>query len=119
MDCVKETLEKTSQLEAQSRSLPEQNPEILDSAKAQQETIKKDVEVEDDDDDLDETLGERLLGLTKMFPQFVHTGTAALVMNTCSLSQALLRLAKAATWIAFSTTTTSDDNLEKINDTLN
>ena len=65
---VKETLEKTSQLDAQSRSLPEQSPEILDFAKAQQETTKKDVEIEEDDDDLDETLGERLLGLTEMFP---------------------------------------------------
>ena len=114
LDCVKETLEKKSQLEEQSRSLPEQNPEILDSTKAQQETIEKDVEVEEDDDDLDETLGERLLGLTEMFPQFMHTGTVALAKKTCSLSQALLRLAKAVTWIAIANATTSSDNLEKI-----
>ena len=61
---------------------------------------------EEDDDDLDETLGEMLLGLTEMFPQFVHTGTVAFVKNTCILTQALLRLAKAATRIAFSTVTT-------------
>ena len=45
LDCVKVELEKASQLDRQRRNLPEQNLEILDYAKAQQEVIKKDVEV--------------------------------------------------------------------------
>ena len=49
-----------------------------------------------------------------MFPQFVHTGTAALVKKTCSLSQASRRLVKAVTRIASANATTSGDNLEKI-----
>ena len=45
LDCVKETLKNASQLDAQRRNLPEQNLEILDYAKAQQEVIKKDVDI--------------------------------------------------------------------------
>jgi len=60
---------------------------------------------EEDDDDIDETLVERLVGLTEMFPQFVRTGTVSLVKNSWSLSLASLGLAKAATWVVFSTAT--------------
>ena len=41
LDCVKETLEKASQLDAQRKNLPEKNIEILDCTKAQREAIKK------------------------------------------------------------------------------
>ena len=34
---------------------------------------------EEDDDDIDETLGERLLGLTEMFPDFLTNGTVSIV----------------------------------------
>jgi len=65
------------------------------------------LEEEDDeeDDDFDESLGERLVGLTEMFPQFLRTGSLKLVSGSWSLSKASLGFAKAASWIIFSTAT--------------
>jgi len=65
------------------------------------------LEEEDDeeDDDFDETLTERLIGLTEMFPQFVRTGSVKLVSGSWSLSKASFSFAKSAAWVVFSTAT--------------
>jgi len=65
------------------------------------------LEEEDDeeDDDFDETLSERLIGLTEMFPQFVRTGSVKLVSGSWGLSKASFSFAKSAAWVVFSTAT--------------
>jgi len=65
------------------------------------------LEEEDDeeDDDFDETLSERLIGLTEMFPQFMRTGSVKLVSGSWSLSKASFSFAKSAAWVVFSTAT--------------
>merc|ERR1711971_1184127 len=65
------------------------------------------LEEEDDeeDDDFDETLSERLIGLTEMFPQFVRTGSVKVVSGSWSLSKASFSFAKSAAWVVFSTAT--------------
>merc|ERR1711971_1487311 len=65
------------------------------------------LEEEDDeeDDDFDETLSERLIGLTEMFPQFVRTGSVKVVSGSWSLSKAFFSFAKSAAWVVFSTAT--------------
>ncbi|XP_057372818.1 mitochondrial import receptor subunit TOM22 homolog [Daphnia carinata] len=58
---------------------------------------------DDDDEDFDETVLERLVGLTEMFPTFVQVGTAKLVRGTFSSVKGLYSFARSASWILFST----------------
>merc|ERR1712080_541748 len=62
-------------------------------------------EEDDDEDEVDETLIERLVGLTEMFPQFIRNGSVSLAKGSMALSQASFSFAKAATWVIFSTAT--------------
>ena len=45
---------------------------------------------EEDDDDIDETLGERLLGLTEMFPDFLTNGTVSIVKVIANQTREML-----------------------------
>ncbi|PSN45748.1 hypothetical protein C0J52_13786 [Blattella germanica] len=68
---------------------------------------KAKVEFEDDDDlddeDLDETLSERLWGLTEMFPEGVRNVTSTVVSGTCTGMKGLYGFSRTATWLFFST----------------
>jgi len=65
----------------------------------------EEVDDEEDDDDIDETLAERLVGLTEMFPDFVRNGSVSLVKGSWSLTQSCYSLARAASWVVFSSAT--------------
>lgn len=56
----------------------------------------------DDDNDIDETLAERLWGLTEMFPKPVRDGTHDLVRYTFGSVRGLYGFGRAAFWIFFS-----------------
>ncbi|KAH0616891.1 hypothetical protein JD844_028344 [Phrynosoma platyrhinos] len=64
-------------------------------------------EVEEDDDEvrgaeagrLDETLAERLWGLTEMFPESVRSAAGATFDVSLSLAQKMYRFSRAALWI--------------------
>jgi len=58
---------------------------------------------EEDDDDIDETLTERLIGLTEMFPDFLTNGTVSLVKNSWAGTKYLYGFSRSAAWIFFST----------------
>jgi len=58
---------------------------------------------EEDDEDIDETLAERLMGLSEMFPESLRAGTTSLVKNSWSGSQYLYGFTRSAAWILFST----------------
>jgi len=64
-----------------------------------------DVELEDDDDDdfEDETLMERLVGLTEMFPEGMTSGTVSLAKGSVSGAKWLYGASRNLTWIVFST----------------
>jgi len=66
---------------------------------------EEDDDDDDEDDDIDETLVERLVGLTEMLPQFITSGSVSLAKGSWALSLASFGLAKAATWVIFSTAT--------------
>jgi len=65
----------------------------------------EEVDDEEEDDDIDETLAERLVGLTEMFPDFVKTGSVSLVKSSWSLTQSCYSLGRAASWVIFSSAT--------------
>nr|XP_003221021.2 PREDICTED: mitochondrial import receptor subunit TOM22 homolog [Anolis carolinensis] len=54
---------------------------------------------EDDDDELDETLGERLWGLTEMFPDSLRSAAGATFDVSLSIAQKMYRFSRAALWI--------------------
>lgn len=57
---------------------------------------------EDEDFDLDETLAERLWGLTEMFPEPVRKGTHSLVCGSVSGVRRFYGFGRAALWVLFS-----------------
>ncbi|KAJ9596390.1 hypothetical protein L9F63_012598 [Diploptera punctata] len=63
-------------------------------------------EIEDDDDlddeDLDETLTERLWGLTEMFPEGVRNTTFTVVTGTITGVKGFYSLSRTVTWLFFS-----------------
>jgi len=61
--------------------------------------------VQDDDEDLDETLSERLWGLTEMLPQGVRSGIHLVADNSVSGIKLLYGLTRSTTWIVCSTAT--------------
>ncbi|CAN7942447.1 unnamed protein product [Ixodes hexagonus] len=65
---------------------------------------EEDEEVEEDDEDfeLDETLSERLWGLTEMFPEPVRKGTRSLVLGSFSSLRRFYGFSRAALWVLFS-----------------
>ncbi|XP_003747667.1 mitochondrial import receptor subunit TOM22 homolog [Galendromus occidentalis] len=58
-----------------------------------------------DDDDIEETIGERLWGLTEMFPETVRTLTSKLVHGTQSATCGAYGLSRTIVWIFFSSAT--------------
>ncbi|XP_061495128.1 mitochondrial import receptor subunit TOM22 homolog [Rhineura floridana] len=56
-------------------------------------------EIEDDDDELDETLAERLWGLTEMFPESIRSAAGATFDVSLSVAQKMYRFSRAALWI--------------------
>ncbi|XP_037058165.1 mitochondrial import receptor subunit TOM22 homolog [Peromyscus leucopus] len=68
--------------------------ELLPKAEAE----KAEEELEEDDDKLDETLSERLWGLTEMFPERVWSAAAATFDLSLFVAQ-MYRFSRAALWI--------------------
>ncbi|XP_044269410.1 mitochondrial import receptor subunit TOM22 homolog isoform X2 [Tribolium madens] len=65
---------------------------------------EKKLELEMDyDDEPDETLSERLWGLTEMFPESVRNATHAAAVNTQQGVKNLYSFSRSALWIVFST----------------
>ncbi|CAK9290991.1 unnamed protein product [Gordionus sp. m RMFG-2023] len=60
---------------------------------------------EEDDIDLDETLTERLLGLTEMFPEKLRTTVSYGLKNLSSTSKVLFHLTRQGLWLIFSSAT--------------
>ncbi|KAF4520063.1 hypothetical protein B566_EDAN007919 [Ephemera danica] len=58
-----------------------------------------------DDEDLDETLAERLWGLTEMFPESVRRATNTTSTITCTGVSALYSFFRTSSWLLFSTVT--------------
>lgn len=56
-------------------------------------------EIEDDDDELDETLAERLWGLTEMFPEPVRNLADASAQCSLTLAKKLYGFSRAALWV--------------------
>ncbi|XP_003126064.4 mitochondrial import receptor subunit TOM22 homolog [Sus scrofa] len=54
---------------------------------------------EEDDDELDETLSERLWGLTEMFPERVRSAAGATFDLSLFVAQKMYRFSRAALWI--------------------
>ncbi|XP_012384503.1 mitochondrial import receptor subunit TOM22 homolog [Dasypus novemcinctus] len=54
---------------------------------------------EDDDKEFDETLSERLWGLTEMLPERVRSVTGATFDLSSSVAQKMYRFSRAALWI--------------------
>lgn len=52
--------------------------------------------------DLEETLGERLMGLTEMFPESVRNATNMLYNGTCSAVSFAFKSSRSVLWIASS-----------------
>ncbi|GFT38815.1 mitochondrial import receptor subunit TOM22 homolog [Nephila pilipes] len=59
----------------------------------------------EDDPDIDETLSERLWGLTEMFPECVRNFTSSLVYGSISGSKKLYSFSRSAMWIFFTSST--------------
>ncbi|XP_022920261.1 mitochondrial import receptor subunit TOM22 homolog isoform X2 [Onthophagus taurus] len=78
-------------MESQEGSAKDETPE------------KKSLEIEGDvDDEPAETLGERLWGLTEMFPETVRNTTANIAENTTSGIKHLYGFSRSLFWIVFS-----------------
>ncbi|XP_067011100.1 mitochondrial import receptor subunit TOM22 homolog isoform X2 [Anabrus simplex] len=75
--------------------------ESLNASSKDQTPVKSD-EDDIDDEDLDETLSERLWGLTEMFPEGVRNATHTAVTGTCQGIKGLYSFARVATWLFFS-----------------
>ncbi|CAH1984889.1 unnamed protein product [Acanthoscelides obtectus] len=63
---------------------------------------KKRDEEEEEDDEPDETLSERLWGLTEMFPEPVRNITYATMVNTQAGAKFAYNFSRSAMWIVFS-----------------
>ncbi len=64
----------------------------------------EDLDDDDEEDDFeDETLYERLVGLTEMFPEYVRTGACALASGGVSGTKWLYSSARTVTWVFFTT----------------
>ncbi|XP_055032033.1 mitochondrial import receptor subunit TOM22 homolog [Misgurnus anguillicaudatus] len=70
-----------------------------DSGRVETRSLEDEIEGDDEDEELDETLLERLWGLTEMFPDSMRS--AAEVSAQCSLSVAkkLYSFSRSALWI--------------------
>ncbi|CAG0918114.1 unnamed protein product [Notodromas monacha] len=55
-----------------------------------------------DDDDLDETLSERLFGLTEMFPESVRSGSVKLAALSAKAVKNIYGFSRSAVWVVIS-----------------
>lgn len=65
--------------------------------------LAKDVLEEDDDEDVDESLLERIWGLTEMFPERLRSTSANTVSSSINLVKGSYELARQVVWVAVST----------------
>ncbi|XP_013416982.1 mitochondrial import receptor subunit TOM22 homolog [Lingula anatina] len=63
----------------------------------------QDVEADDDDEELDETLTERLIGLTEMFPESVRNGVGWILENSWDGVKSAYGFSRKALWIGMVT----------------
>ncbi|KDQ85825.1 mitochondrial import receptor subunit TOM22 homolog [Zootermopsis nevadensis] len=76
---------------------------LSSSNKSLATTGNKEMEPEEiDDEDLDETLSERLWGLTEMFPEGVRNATHNVFCSTTTGIKGLYGLSRVITWCVFS-----------------
>jgi len=77
--------------------------EILEEGDEPTDNFKSSPGVEqDDDEDFDETFGERLWGLTEMFPDWLRSGIFVLGTGSVSSAKHLYGFSRSALWIFFS-----------------
>ncbi|TRY75195.1 hypothetical protein TCAL_00648 [Tigriopus californicus] len=83
-------------------------PEIVTPA-VQRSMLRGELDEDDDDDDEadlddieDETIVERLLALSEMFPQSLRNGTYYTAVNSVSTAQWLYSASRSLSWIVFS-----------------
>ncbi|GIX72724.1 mitochondrial import receptor subunit TOM22 homolog [Caerostris darwini] len=57
----------------------------------------------EDDPDIDETLSERLWGLTEMFPESLRNFTSSVVCGSISGAKKLYSFSRSSVWIFFTT----------------
>uniref|UniRef100_A0A1B6EGX2 Mitochondrial import receptor subunit TOM22 homolog n=1 Tax=Clastoptera arizonana TaxID=38151 RepID=A0A1B6EGX2_9HEMI len=100
-------------VEQNNKDFPDNSQTESDSGMASLQDSSKDVTPEntnkpivnddsDDEDIEDETLGERLWGLTEMFPETLVNGTSRVVTGTISGAKGIFKLSKSLLWIFFS-----------------
>ncbi|KAL7868987.1 hypothetical protein AOLI_G00129750 [Acnodon oligacanthus] len=58
-----------------------------------------DVEADDEDEDLDETLLERLWGLTEMFPDTLRSAAEVSAQHSLSVAKKLYSFSRTALWV--------------------
>ncbi|XP_029652207.1 mitochondrial import receptor subunit TOM22 homolog [Octopus sinensis] len=58
-----------------------------------------------DDDELDETLAERIIGLSEMFPQSLRTTTCALCSLSLNYAKMLYSVTRTVAWVFVSSAT--------------
>eukprot|EP00062_Callorhinchus_milii_P026916 gi/632989599/ref/XP_007883734.1/ PREDICTED: mitochondrial import receptor subunit TOM22 homolog [Callorhinchus milii] len=61
--------------------------------------LKPEEEIDDDDDELDETLAERLWGLTEMFPEGMRSATGVAADCSLVLAKKFYSFSRSALWI--------------------
>ncbi|XP_064616706.1 mitochondrial import receptor subunit TOM22 homolog [Liolophura sinensis] len=84
----------------------EQSPTKASGATTTTDIVRpQDLSVDDDDDDIDESLAERLWGLTEMFPEGLRKAVGNLTSFSIFGAKTLFSLGKSATWIAASSAT--------------
>lgn len=76
--------------------------ESLTTNSKDQTPIKSDEDELLDDDDLDESLAERLWGLGEMFPESVRNATYSVASNTWDGVKGIYSFSRVATWLFFS-----------------
>ncbi|GLH05858.1 hypothetical protein R5R35_010893 [Gryllus longicercus] len=76
--------------------------ESLTTNSKDQTPIKSDEDDSLDDDELDETLAERLWGLSEMFPESVRNVTYNVASGTWHGVRGLYAFSRVATWLFFS-----------------
>lgn len=61
--------------------------------------LEDEIEGDDEDEELDETLMERLWGLTEMFPETLRTAAEVSAQGSVSVAKKLYSFSRAAMWV--------------------
>ena len=108
---AKEIIEKESEKDAQNPPIPDQKRESNNDKKSEEKVISvvattkndSDEEDEDEDDFEDETLMERIFGLSEMFPPGLIKSISNLGCQSVDGTKWLYSKSRNVTWIVFST----------------